>query len=180
MLAPNGRQEPPGGKRLMPLPKISGNSTWLSVVSGIRSKPMDQHTVAAGKEALMKIAIPMAAGEFCEHFGGAREFLILEGAPDHARVTTRQRLAAPEHQPGALPRWLAAQQVDVVVVSAIGERALIMLAEAGIETRLAAEGMGPGELAVACLQGKLTRVNGENSRCKGGHHDHEHGPECQH
>lgn len=145
---------------------------------------MDASTVTAGKEVLLKIAIPMANGEFCEHFGGAKEFIILEGAPEQGQVTTSQRLAAPEHQPGVLPRWLATQQIDVVVVSAIGERALIMLAEAGIETRLAAEGMGPSELAVACLQGKLPRVNGENSRCKGGHHDHEHehghGHECHH
>jgi predicted Fe-Mo cluster-binding NifX family protein len=126
----------------------------------------------------------MADGAFCEHFGGAQEFLILEGIPAQGRVTASRRLAAPEHQPGALPRWLAAQQVEAVVVSAIGERALIMLADAGIATRLANEGMGPSELAVACLLGKLPRANRENSRCKGGHHHHEdgheHGHECKH
>ena len=141
---------------------------------------MDASTVAAGKEALLKIAIPMADGEFCEHFGGAKEFSIIEGAPERGQVTSSQCLAAPEHQPGALPRWLAAQQIDVVVVSAIGERALIMLAEAGIETRLAGEGMNPNELVIACLQGSLPRVNSENARCKGGHHGHEHGHECLH
>ncbi len=141
---------------------------------------MDANTTAAGQKAHLKIAIPMADGEFCEHFGGAKEFLILEGSEVHGQVTARQQLAAPEHQPGTLPKWLATQQIDVVVVSAIGERALIMLAEAGIETRLAAEGMNPSELAIACLQGKLPRVNRENSRCQGGHHDHEHGHECHH
>lgn len=141
---------------------------------------MDANTIVTSRETLVKIAIPMADGEFCAHFGGAREFLILEGAPERGEVTNRRRLAAPEHQPGALPRWLATQQIDVVVASAIGERALIMLADAGIETRLAAEGLGPSELAVACLQGKLPRANGQNSRCKGGHHDHGHGHECHH
>jgi predicted Fe-Mo cluster-binding NifX family protein len=141
---------------------------------------MEANTVAETKESLLRIAIPMADGAFCEHFGGAREFLILEGIPALGRVTARRRLAAPEHQPGALPRWLAAQEVEAVVVSAIGERALIMLADAGIETRLAAEGMGPSELAVACLLGELPRVNGENSRCQGGQHHHEHGHEHHH
>ena len=143
---------------------------------------MDANTVAGGNKILIKIAIPMADGAFCEHFGAAKEFLILEGSQAHGQVTARQQLAAPEHQPGSLPKWLATQQIDVVVVSAIGERALIMLAEAGIETRLAAEGMNPSALAIACLEGKLPRVNNENSRCKGGHHDHGHelGHECHH
>lgn len=74
------------------------------------------------------------------------------------------------------------------MASAIGERALIMLAEAGIETRLAADEMTPNELAVACLQGKLPRGNRENSRCNGGNHDHDHdhgdghghGHQCHH
>ena len=167
---------------LRPTATIFKSLAWLRVVMGICSIPMDANPVTNGKETSLKIAIPMADGGFCEHFGGAGEFLILEGVPEQGRVTARRRLAAPEHQPGALPRWLATQQVDVVVVSAIGERALIMLAEAGIETRLAVEGMGASELAVACLQGRLPRVNSENSRCKGGHHDHGHGHghECHH
>jgi predicted Fe-Mo cluster-binding NifX family protein len=141
---------------------------------------MQANTVASGTGVLLKIAIPMADGAFCEHFGAARQFLILEGSEASGEVVSRQRLAAPEHQPGTLPKWLAAQQIDVVVVSAIGERALIMLAEAGIETRLAGEGMNPNELAIACLRGTLPRVNSENSRCKGGHHEHEHDHEHEH
>lgn len=128
----------------------------------------------------IRIAIPMTAGAFCPHFGAAAEFLFINGISDTGRILARRLLAAPEHQPGVLPKWLATHGTEVVVASAIGERALIMLAEAGIETRLAADGMHPDELAVACLQGNLPRVNRENSRCKGGHHDHEHGHEHGH
>jgi predicted Fe-Mo cluster-binding NifX family protein len=135
---------------------------------------MEANTVANELETLLRIAIPMADGGFCEHFGGASEVLIFEGVAARGQVTEGRLLAAPEHQPGALPRWLAAHQVDMVVASAIGERALIMLAEAGIETRLAADGMSPSELAVACLLQKLPRVNRQNSRCHGGHHGHDH------
>jgi predicted Fe-Mo cluster-binding NifX family protein len=132
----------------------------------------------------VRIAIPMTAGTFCPHFGAATEFLLFDGIPATGRILDRRILTTPDHQPGVLPKWLANHNTEVVVASAIGERALIMLAEAGIETRLAADEMTPNELAVACLQGKLPRVNRENSRCNGGHHDHGHdhsqGHQCHH
>ena len=62
-----------------------------------------------------------------------------------------------------------------MVVSAIGERALILLADAGIEVFLADGDKQPGALATACLLGRLARANQENSRCNG-HHDHDRNP----
>ncbi len=127
----------------------------------------------------MKIAIPMADGKFSGHFGGAKEFLIFEAAPQAGSIGAGALLSAPEHKPGSLPQWLAAQQTDAVVVSAIGERALLMLADAGIETCLSGDASDPSELAAACLLGKLPRVNRENSRCNGAHHGHD-GHDCGH
>lgn len=82
-------------------------------------------------------------------------------------------LPAPEHKPGSLPTWLAAQSVDALVASAIGERALLMLSDAGIETFLSGGESDPSRLATAYLQGKLPRANKDNSRCNGAHHDHD-------
>jgi predicted Fe-Mo cluster-binding NifX family protein len=131
------------------------------------------------REGTMKIAIPMAGGQFSEHFGGAKEFLVFEADPHAESVGAGALIFAPEHKPGALPEWLAAQKVDAVIASAIGERALLMLAAAGIETYLSGGESAPSELAAACLLGKLPRANQENSRCKGPHHDHD-GHGCGH
>lgn len=131
------------------------------------------------REVTIKIAIPMAEGKFSEHFGGAREFLIFEGRPSSEGLLEGLVLPAPEHKPGSLPSWLAAQRVDAIVALAIGERALLMLADAGIETYLSGGESDPSELASACIQGKLVRANQENSRCNGAHHDHD-GHECGH
>lgn len=128
----------------------------------------------------MKIAMPMVAGKFCDHFGGASDFLIYEGLPSAAFIGTPQLLAAPEHQPGALPKRLIDREIDAVVVSAIGQRALFMLADAGIETFLADAERDPAKLAVACLQGKLVRANQENSRCDGSHHHDKDEHDCDH
>lgn len=140
---------------------------------------MKSTTLPLPSSALMKIAIPMAADAFCEHFGAAREFLIFAGNRSEGAIGDGKRLAAPEHKPGALPAWLEAQQADALVASAIGERALIMLADAGIEVFLANGSTDPAELAAAALAGQLPRANHENPRCQGGHHDHE-GHGCQH
>ena len=130
-------------------------------------------------EGTMKIAIPMAGGKFSEHFGGAGQFLIFDADSKSATAGVGELHSAPEHKPGSLPEWIAAQKVDAVIVSAIGERALLMLADAGIETYLSGGESDPDGLAAACLQGKLARANQENSRCNGSHHEHD-GHDCGH
>jgi len=127
------------------------------------------------REGTMKIAIPMAGGQFSEHFGGAREFLVFYVDRKAGSFGPGELLPAPEHK----PEWLAAQQMDAVIVSAIGERALLMLANSGVETFLSGGESNPSGLAAACLQGKLPRANKENSRCNGTHHGHD-GHDCGH
>ena len=127
----------------------------------------------------MKIAIPMANGAFSEHFGGAREFLVFETDRKMGILAEGKLFPAPEHKPGSLPEWLASQKMDAVIVSAIGARALLMLADAGIESFLSGGESDPAKLASACLLGKLPRANKENSGCNGAHHDHD-GHDCHH
>jgi predicted Fe-Mo cluster-binding NifX family protein len=129
--------------------------------------------------ATVKIAIPMAEGGFSDHFGGAREFMIFEGDRKTCSLDRNELFAAPEHKPGSLPKWLGQQNVDAVIASAIGERALGMLAAMGIEVFLAEGDLEPAELARACLSGRLSSANRENTRCSG-HHNHEDGHECHH
>lgn len=133
-------------------------------------------SVAPAQDTL-SIAVPLAENSFAQHFGAAKEFMIFEGHPADKTLGYARIMAAPEHKPGSLPEFLAAQKVDAVVASSIGERALLMLADAGIATYLAEGSPEPVELATACLLGKLARANKENSRCKGEHHNHD-GHEC--
>lgn len=122
----------------------------------------------------------MLDGKFSEHFGASRAFLIFRGDRKTQRLGGMDRIGAPEHKPGSLPKWLEEQKVDALVSSAIGERALIMLADAGIEVFLADGDIEPSALASACLAGKLIPANIKNSRCNGDHHDHGDGHECHH
>lgn len=89
---------------------------------------------------------------------------------------------APEHKPGALPKWLATNEVNAVIVSSIGERALMLLDKSGIKTFLAGDVVSPNELVAACVRGDLPIANKDNTQCNSHHHDHdEHDEhECGH
>jgi predicted Fe-Mo cluster-binding NifX family protein len=132
-------------------------------------------SLSGAPEDRVRIAIPMLDGRFSEHFGGARQFLFVDANRRTRRVFCQTLLDTPEHKPGALPRWLAEQKADAVVAGAIGEPAVVMLANAGIAVHLAGEDqMEPLGLALTCIEGKMPIAIKESSRCKGPHHEHGH------
>ena len=124
----------------------------------------------------MKIAIPVENGRLNSHFGGCRHFALIEVDQNTKTVLRSETLPAPEHQPGAFPRWLREQNVQVVIAGGIGQRALAIFAQNGIQV-LAGQPDAPVEvLAAAYLEGRLVQTP---EGCA--HHDHhEHGHEDGH
>ena len=57
----------------------------------------------------MKIAIPMAEGRLCMHFGHCEQFALVEVDEANKVVTSTSYLTPPPHEPGVLPRWLHEQ-----------------------------------------------------------------------
>ena len=55
----------------------------------------------------MKIAIPIENGHLNSHFGGSRQFAIVEVDPNTKATLRSETLPAPEHQPGVFPRSAA-------------------------------------------------------------------------
>ena len=120
----------------------------------------------------MKIAIPIAQGRLHDHFGGSREFALIQVDPEKKAVLSSETLPAPQHVPGAFPRWLREQGVSVVIVGGIGRRALDLLAKSGITVRIGAPEALPDRLVAAYLNGQLTQVP---NACEHHGHDHDHG-----
>lgn len=89
-------------------------------------------TTIASKETTIRIAIPSADGRLHGHFGGCREFTLVDADAQERTVLATQTLPAPPHQPGAFPRWLREQGVGVVIAGGIGKRALDNFALHGI------------------------------------------------
>jgi ATP-binding protein involved in chromosome partitioning len=127
----------------------------------------------------IRIAIPVADGRLHGHFGGCREFALVEADLELKTVLASRIVPAPPHQPGLFPRWLREQGVQVVIAGGIGRRALDLFAQNGITVRAGMPETPVEALVAGYLAGQL--VNSP-AGCEhhGHHHDHEHGHEHGH
>lgn len=103
----------------------------------------------------MRIAIPVTGGQLSQHFGHCEKFALVDVDPDSRSVTSSAELAAPEHQPGLLPRWLREQGVNLVIAGGMGERAQALFSAASIEVLTGAPDGTPAALVDDYLAGKL-------------------------
>jgi len=101
------------------------------------------------------IAIPVADGRLCLHFGHCQQFALLEADTEAKEVLNSRRIDPPPHQPGLLPRWLHEQGVNLVIAGGMGGRAQDIFAEQGIEVLVGAPAESPDSIARSYLDGTL-------------------------
>ncbi|MDI6890263.1 MAG: NifB/NifX family molybdenum-iron cluster-binding protein [Thermodesulfovibrionales bacterium] len=134
----------------------------------------------------MQIAISTDGDFVSEHFGRCPYFTIVD--IKDGRVTHKEVIANPGHQPGFIPQFLHQRGVECIVAGGMGMRAQGFFAEAGIQTILGAS--GKIDFVIKELQ-KGTLKGGE-SLCKPGagkgygldkavcDHSHEEHKKCKH
>lgn len=125
----------------------------------------------------MKIAIPVENGRLHYHFGGCREFALVDVDAQNKSALHTEIVSAPEHQPGLFPRWLREQGVRAVIAGGIGHRALANFAHHGITVVAGPPNSEVEPLVTAYLSGQLT-VPPEG--CEHHEHHHDHGPHGHH
>ena len=103
----------------------------------------------------MKIAIPVAGGRLAMHFGHCDEFTLFEVDEERRVVVASERVPSPEHAPGLLPEWLAAQGATAVIAGGMGIRAQRLFAESGITVLTGAPADEPQLIVQAYLDGEL-------------------------
>lgn len=101
----------------------------------------------------MKIAVPAQGNSVCPHFGHCEQFVVAE--VDGEKVVGRENIAAPPHEPGLLPRFLADKGVNVVIAGGMGSRAQQLFSQQNIKVITGASGL-IDDLLAAFLKGKLT------------------------
>lgn len=119
----------------------------------------------------MKIAIPMAEGALCMHFGHCEEFAFVHVDEADKSIQKIEMLTPPPHAPGVIPRWIAEQGANVTIVGGMGAMAQQILASLNVKV---VAGVSPDtveNLVKAYLDGSL--VCGENV-CDHDHHGHGH------
>lgn len=105
-----------------------------------------------------KVAVPVADGVLCNHFGHCEKFAVMQ--VQEGKVGAMELHVPPLHEPGVLPRWLGELGVNVIVAGGMGQRALSLFTEQGIKVVTGAPNLAPETLVQQYLAGSL--VTGPN------------------
>ncbi len=108
----------------------------------------------------MRIAIPIANGQLAMHFGHCEEFALVDVDQAAKCILKTEKVEAPEHQPGLLPRWLAEKGANVIIAGGMGSRAQALFEEQNIHVIIGAPADTVENLVKAFLDGILQ--SGEN------------------
>ncbi len=107
------------------------------------------------KEKKIRIAIPLAEGKLTTHFGHCASFALVDTQPETKSILKREDVDAPPHEPGLLPPWLAEKGVTTIIAGGMGQRALNLFAEHGIQVITGAPAKTPEQLVLDYLANTL-------------------------
>jgi Mrp family chromosome partitioning ATPase/predicted Fe-Mo cluster-binding NifX family protein len=106
----------------------------------------------------LKIAIPLAEGRLCNHFGHCEQFALID--LQGKNIIQKVMVTPPPHEPGLLPRWLGEKGVDLIIAGGMGQRAISLFNERGIKVLTGAPQLPPEELVAQYVHQAL--ITGEN------------------
>jgi ATP-binding protein involved in chromosome partitioning len=103
----------------------------------------------------MKYAVPVVGGRMSAHFGHCESFAFFDVEEQSKKITNKESIPSPEHQPGLLPAWLAEKGATVVIAGGMGPRAVDLLEQSGIQVVLGAMEEDPEQAVLNHLAGSL-------------------------
>ena len=106
----------------------------------------------------MKFAIPLAEGRLTAHFGHCKEFAVID--VEDKKIVKKEILEPPPHEPGVLPKWLNELGTNIVIAGGMGQRAIGLFDQAGINVITGAPLLEPEDLVKSYLDNEL--VTGKN------------------
>jgi ATP-binding protein involved in chromosome partitioning len=107
------------------------------------------------EDITMRIAVPMVDGKLSRHFGHCDQFALLDVDTAAKKILGREDIEAPPHQPGLLPSWLAERGAKIIIAGGMGNRALELFREQGIQVCVGASPDTPETLVKNYLEGTL-------------------------
>jgi len=102
---------------------------------------------------MKKIALPAAGNMLSMHFGHCQHFKIYH--VDGDKVIKEETFDAPKHSTGALPNWLANQEITDLIVGGIGHKAIEFLNQYKINVFVGASMKDTKDLVADYLEGTL-------------------------
>ena len=89
------------------------------------------------------------------HFGHCASFALVDVDPQTKKILGSSEIAAPPHEPGLLPPWLAKQGANIIIAGGMGQRAQQLFAEQGIQVVVGAPAETPEKLITDFFAGTL-------------------------
>ncbi len=115
----------------------------------------------------MKFAIPVVNGILTMHFGHAKEFVLID--VEGNKIKNKKVLEPPPHAPGVLPKWLKELDVEIIIAGGMGESAMQLFDECGIEVISGAPTIEPEKLIRHYLDKTLLTTFNACDHKGGGH-----------
>lgn len=103
---------------------------------------------------IRKIAVPTSDGKLDGHFGHCKQFALVQVVDNEIRDIAY--LDAPPHQPGLLPPWLAQRGATDIIAGGMGQRAIDLFNERGVNVFVGAPALAPEELVNGFLNETLS------------------------
>jgi len=103
----------------------------------------------------MRIAIPVASGQLCMHFGHCEQFALVDVDADKKAIVDQTMLTPPPHEPGLLPKWINEQGATLVIAGGMGQRAQQIFAQQGVTVLVGAPVGTPEQIVQAYLSDSL-------------------------
>lgn len=148
---------------------VSSNSPakdcFEEIIRNIQENLQEKKEVESMK---MKIAIPLAGGKLCTHFGHCQEFAFV--SVTDGKITGIAKKTPPPHEPGVFPAWLAQEGADIILAGGMGERAQALFQQNGIKVVSGVPAGAPEEVVKAYLKGTLTTGANPCNHDEDGHH----------
>ena len=100
-----------------------------------------------------KIAVPTSDGILDAHFGHCKQFAMVD--VENNEIKEISYIDAPPHQPGLLPPWLAERGSTDIIAGGMGQRAIQLFNQQGVNVFVGAPRQTPGELVEGLLNETL-------------------------
>jgi len=132
----------------------------LNMEDRVPPEPQSSAAMPEKQDDNLRIAVPVAQGRLSAHFGHCDEFAFFDVDAAAKTILKEKRDAAPPHEPGLLPAWLAERATDIILAGGMGERAQNLFADKGIKVFVGAATDEPQHVVEAYLNGNL--ILGDN------------------
>ncbi|MFH0968144.1 MAG: NifB/NifX family molybdenum-iron cluster-binding protein [Methanobacteriota archaeon] len=90
------------------------------------------------RRIILKIAIARDGSQVSGHFGHCESYALFEA--ENSEIRHIEDLKSPAHEPGKLPPFLASHGVNLIIAGGMGQRAVDLFHENGIEVILGVSG----------------------------------------